>query len=81
MRWISVCFKIDKRNISVHTHSQALYASDEHNLQEYKTCGTRYRKDCFDSRTLGIIENFGICPIVFNLIEYLKVELNYKYCH
>ncbi len=26
MRWISVCFKIDKRNISVHTHSQALGA-------------------------------------------------------
>ena len=29
MRWISVCFKIDKRNISVHTHSQALYASQK----------------------------------------------------
>jgi Fe-S-cluster containining protein len=31
----------------------------------------------FTTRTLGMIENYGICPIVFNLFEQLKEELNY----
>jgi Fe-S-cluster containining protein len=29
----------------------------------------------FASRLWGIIENYAICPIVFNVYEYLKIEL------
>jgi Fe-S-cluster containining protein len=29
----------------------------------------------FTSRTLGIIDNYAICPIVFNVYEYLKQEI------
>lgn len=36
------------------------------------------QKPDFISRTLGMINNYGICPIVFNLFENLKLELNYK---
>src|SRR4030042_3319491 len=31
----------------------------------------------FTSRTLGMIENYGICPIVFNVFERLKTELRF----
>lgn len=37
------------------------------------------QKTEFITRTLGMIENYGICPIVFNLFEQLKEELGYKY--
>ena len=37
------------------------------------------QKDEFITRTLGMIENFGICPIVYNLFEQLKEELGYNY--
>ena len=30
------------------------------------------------SRTLQMIDNYGICPIVFNLFEELKMELNFN---
>ena len=33
-----------------------------------------HKKD-FTSRLWGIIENYGICPIVFNVYEQLKTEL------
>lgn len=36
-------------------------------------------KDEFISRTLGVIDNYAICPIVFNLFEQLKSALNYHY--
>ncbi|MFO7978932.1 MAG: YkgJ family cysteine cluster protein [Bacteroidales bacterium] len=36
-------------------------------------------KPGFTSRTLSVIDNYEICPIVFNLFERLKEELNYKY--
>ena len=32
-------------------------------------------KEEFISRLLGIIDNYGICPIVFNVYEKLKLEL------
>ncbi len=35
-------------------------------------------KSSFTSRTLGVIENLDICPIVFNLYESLKTELNFR---
>jgi Fe-S-cluster containining protein len=30
------------------------------------------------SRLFGIIENYEICPIVYNVFEQLKIELKYK---
>ena len=36
-------------------------------------------KSHFTSRTLGMIENYGICPIVFNVFEQLKEELDFYY--
>jgi len=36
------------------------------------------QKTEFITRTLGMIENYGICPIVFDLFEQLKEELNYR---
>lgn len=35
-------------------------------------------KRMFISRLWGIIENYSICPIVFNVFEKLKTEINYK---
>jgi len=32
----------------------------------------------FISRLCGVIDNYSICPIVFNVFENLKTELNYK---
>ena len=37
-----------------------------------------HKKD-FTSRTLGMIDYYGICPIVFNLYDRLKYELRYYY--
>lgn len=34
--------------------------------------------DGFVSRALGMIQNYKICPIVFNVIEDLKKELEWK---
>jgi Fe-S-cluster containining protein len=36
-------------------------------------------KKNFNSRTLGMIENYAICPIVYNVYENLKLELKYIY--
>ena len=35
-------------------------------------------KDNFISRLLGVIENYEICPIVYNVYELLKLNLNFK---
>jgi len=35
-------------------------------------------KPNFNSRTLGVLENYGICPIVFNVFERLKMELRFR---
>lgn len=35
-------------------------------------------KKGFTSRLWGVIENYSICPIVFNVFEKLKTEINYK---
>lgn len=35
-------------------------------------------KKGFVYRTLSVISNYGICPIVFNVMENLKIELNYN---
>jgi len=35
-------------------------------------------KEKFNTRTLGIIENYGICPIVFTIFERLKLEMRFR---
>ena len=35
-------------------------------------------KDNFNSRLIGVIENYEICPIVYNVYELLKQEMNFK---
>lgn len=35
-------------------------------------------KDDFTARLFVMIENYGICPIVFNVFEGLKIELGFK---
>lgn len=35
-------------------------------------------KKGFVYRTLSVISNYGICPIVFNVMENLKIETNFK---
>jgi len=32
----------------------------------------------FTTRTVGVFQNYEICPIVFNIVEQLKLELNWK---
>ncbi len=32
----------------------------------------------FTSRLFGVIDNYSVCPIVFNVYEKLKIELNFK---
>ncbi len=34
-------------------------------------------KDNFTSRLLGVIENYEICPIVYNVYELLKLRMNF----
>ena len=36
-------------------------------------------KDGFIFRLFGVINNYEICPIVFNLYEQLKMQLGYRY--
>ena len=35
-------------------------------------------KPGFTTRTLGIFENYSICPIVFNVFERLKAEIQFR---
>jgi Fe-S-cluster containining protein len=35
-------------------------------------------KNSFSSRTLSMIEYYGICPIVFNVMERLKTEFRFR---
>ncbi|HUI32503.1 MAG: YkgJ family cysteine cluster protein [Dysgonamonadaceae bacterium] len=45
-----------------------------------KNCSSypHLHKKRFISRLWGVIENYSICPIVFNVFEKLKTELNYR---
>jgi len=36
-----------------------------------------YKSD-FTSRLLGVIHNYSICPIVFNVYEELKIRMNFR---
>ena len=35
-------------------------------------------KNDFNSRLFGVLDNYGICPIVYNVVELLKLDLNFK---
>ena len=35
-------------------------------------------KRSFNSRSLSMIDNYGICPIVFNVLERLKMEFRFR---
>jgi len=35
-------------------------------------------KDKFITRTYGVLQNYEICPIVFNVFELLKIELEWS---
>jgi uncharacterized protein len=35
-------------------------------------------RKCFNSRTLSMIDYYGICPIVFNVMERLKMALGFR---
>ena len=45
--------------------------------EDCKSYPHTHKKD-FNTRTLGIIENYGICPIVFNIFERLKLEMHFR---
>ena len=38
-------------------------------------------KSGFTSRLFGVLQNYAICPIVFNVVERLKREVGYRYFH
>jgi len=37
------------------------------------------QKDEFNSRLFGVIDNYEVCPIVFNLYEQLKRKMKFRY--
>ena len=45
--------------------------------EDCKSYPHTHKKD-FNTRILGIIENYGICPIVFNVFERLKLEIRFR---
>lgn len=51
----------------------SIYESRPHDCQSYPHL---YKNDITD-RLYGVFENYGICPIVFNVIEDLKAILNF----
>lgn len=51
-----------------------VYADRPENCQSYP----HTQKPDFASRTLGVIANYAICPIVFNVYEGLKEEMGFR---
>ena len=49
--------------------------------ERYEDCRTfpYMDREGFVSRIVGVLQNYEICPIVFNIVEQLKVELNWVY--
>ena len=45
--------------------------------EDCRTFPNIYKKH-FNSRLWGMVENYGICPIVFNVMERLKVEFGFR---
>ena len=51
-----------------------IYDSRPHDCRSYP----HLHKAEITGRLYGILENYSICPIVFNVIEALKTELNFR---
>ncbi len=51
-----------------------LYASRPEDCRSYP----HLHKTEFTSRLYGVLENYAICPIVFNVVEELKKRLNFR---
>jgi uncharacterized protein len=58
-------YLVDKRCV--------IYADRPLDCKSYPHIHKKY----FISRTLDVINNFGICPIVFNVFERLKIEFRF----
>lgn len=52
----------------------SIYDSRPHDCESFP----HIDKNCFNSRTLDMIENYAICPIIFNVLERLKVEFKFR---
>jgi uncharacterized protein len=52
----------------------SVYSSRPEDCQSYP----HLYKNEFTSRLYGVLENYAICPIVFNVVEDLKKELNFR---
>jgi uncharacterized protein len=52
----------------------SIYASRPHDCRSFP----HIDKNCFNSRTLSMIENYAICPIVFNVLEKLKEGFKFR---
>lgn len=53
----------------------SIYPSRPQECRDYPYTG----KDGFIFRLIYMIDNYGVCPIVFNLYERLKEEMGYRY--
>lgn len=53
--------------------SCSIYSDRPENCKSYPYL----HKKGFTSRTFGVIDNYAICPIVYNVYEQLKEELDY----
>jgi uncharacterized protein len=51
-----------------------IYEDRPHDCHSYPHL---HKKD-FTSRLLGVIDNYSVCPIVYNVFERLKIKLNFK---
>lgn len=64
-------------------HTSCIFLNDkvcsiyEHRPETCRSYPNLHKSD-FSSRSLGMMESYAICPIVFNVIERLKLELNYR---
>jgi len=52
----------------------SIYSSRPHDCKSFP----HIDKNSFNSRTLSMIQNYAICPIVFNVLERLKEEFKFK---
>ncbi|MEO8400095.1 MAG: YkgJ family cysteine cluster protein [Ignavibacteriaceae bacterium] len=58
----------------LHENKCSIYTDRPGDCREYPFLHKKF----FISRLIGVIENYSICPIVFNVFERLKTELRFK---
>ncbi len=59
----------------LHENKCSIYSDRPGDCRQYPFL----HKNKFISRLYGVIGNYSICPIVFNVFERLKTELKFKY--